>query len=254
MARLSVQKKKRSKKNLFERAYGKEADYTHLDHEADGYEDHIYNGLSWYRNNSTPRDEKRWTLEYLVNNDYSTDDVSYVKTISVKLFSNKGRYFRMMDRGAVLGEDRKSPLDKFIKKCLHDGKIKKESTPPKKSVQEYINEQVEEYLSALEIEWDNTVSHLIKKETVTFSMYSWLKSNNVKTVQVKRIGEYWKPMADELLSAINKEDPQLVEGYSYVGRVVLKKMHKTLIEWISDCDKFHQEKKATRKKRKKKIK
>ena len=252
MARLSVQKKKRSKKSLFERAYGKEVDFTNLDPESDTYCDRLHDGMSWYRNNATARDEKRWTLEYMLNNDYSTDNISYTKKIPVKEFGNKGRFFRMMDRGAVFESDRMITLKKFVKYCLKQGQIKQESEPPRKSVQDYIKEQIGEYFSSLELVYDTVSENIMKKETVSFSMYNWLKSNKVKTIQSKKIAEYWSPRAEELLSAINKEDPQLVEGYSFYGRVALKKLHRTIQEWISDCETYHSEMKSTRKKRTKK--
>ena len=252
MARLSVQKKKRSRKNLMERAYGKEADFRNLDSTSDNYSDKIHDGMSWYRNNASSRDEKRWTLEYMVNNDFSTDDISYAKKIPVKEFANKGRFFRMIERGAVFDSDKISTLKTFIKYCLKEGRIKKESEPPRKSVQDYIKEQIGDYLSSLEVMYDTVSEKIMNKETVSFSMYNWLKSNKVKTIQSKKIAEYWIPRAEELMSAINKEDPQLVEGYSYYGRVALKKLHRTIQEWIGDCEKYHTEMKSTRKKRRKK--
>ena len=244
---------KRNSKKLFERAYGKEPDFSKIDVNSDEYESALSSAYSWYRNNSTPRDEKRWTIEYLKNNKYSEEDISYVKAIPTASFLFKGRLFRMLTMGVTFSTEKKEELKGDISSWSKEGKRKKENAAPRKNVQDYINEQIEEYLGDLEMKYDDVSAKLSNKEKVNFSMLSWLKLNDVKSLQAKKIAEYWKPLANELLMAINKEDDQLSEGYNFMGRVALKKLYKTLNEWIDTCTQYAIEVKPKRKRRKRKC-
>lgn len=243
---------KRNSKKLLERAYGKEPEFTALDISSDEYDWNLAKAYSWYRTNSNTREEKTWTLDYMKEKGFSKDDMSYVKSLPVKSFSHRGRYFRLISRGAELPAQKSEELDAFLSSSIKEGKKKKETAPPRKNVQDYIREQVEEYLGDLESKMDDITAKLTKKEKVEFSILSWLKANEVKSIQAKRIAEYWKPLATEISKAINKEDPQLIEGYSFMGRVALKRLHKTLLEWIAVCDQYAVDVKPIRKKRRKK--
>ena len=53
--------------------------------------------------------------------------------------------------------------------------------------------------------------------------------------------------------AINNEDDQLSEGYDFMGRVALKKLYKTLNEWMDTCNQYAIEVKPKRKRRKQKC-
>lgn len=243
---------KRNSKKLLERAYGKEPEFNAFDLSSDEYDWNLSKAYSWYRTNSTTKQEKAWTLDYMKEKGFSKDDMSYVKSLPAKSFLNQGRFFRLSTRGATHQAQRIKDMDAFLSSSIREGKKKKETAPPRKSVQDYIREQVEEYLGDLEHKIDDITAKLSKKEKVEFSILSWLKSNDVKSVQAKRIAEYWKPLADEIQQAINKEDPQLTEGYSFMGRVALKRLHKTLIEWIEVCSQYAIDVKPIRKKRRKK--
>ena len=186
---------KRNSKKLLERAYGKEPEFTALDTSSDEYDWILAKAYSWYRTNCSTKDEKTWTLDYMKSKGFSKDDMSYVKSLPVKTFSHVGRYFRLMTRGAVLPAQKSEELGKFLSSSIKEGKEKKETAPPRKSVQDYIREQVEEYLGDLESKIDDITEKLTKKEKVDFSILSWLKANQVKSIQAKRIGEHWKPIA-----------------------------------------------------------
>lgn len=240
---------KRNSKKLLERAYGKEPEFTALDISSDDYDWELSKAYNWYRNNCTTREEKVWTLDHMKKKGFSKDDISYVKSLSVKSFVLKGRSFRLIDRGAVLTQRTSEDLDAFLYSSIRKGKKNKETALPRKSVQDYIREQIENYIGDLEIKIDDITTKLAKKEKVEFSILSWLKSNQVKSVQAKRIAEYWKPLSDEIQKAINKEDPQLIEGYDFMGRVALKRLHKTLLEWTEVCNQYAIDVKPIRKKK-----
>lgn len=243
---------KRNSKKLLERAYGKEPEFNAFDLSSDEYDWDLAKAYSWYRTNSTTKQEKTWTLDYMKEKGFSKDDMSYVKSLPAKTFLNQGRFFRLISRGATHQAQRTKELNAFLSSSIKEGKKKKETAIPKKSVQDYIREQVEEYLGDLELKIDDITAKLSNKQKVEFCILSWLKSNDVKSVQAKRIAEYWEPHANEILQAINKEDPQLIEGYSFMGRVALKRLHKTLIEWIEVCNQYAIDVKPIRKKRRKK--
>ncbi len=209
--------------------------------------------LSWYANQLTPKESKKFTLDYIKVNKFEKEVFEKISSVSEDRFLNLGFVCRMIQRGADL--DRKDWILKRISDLvkLVDGPqvvsqfAKREETF---TIQDRIFEQCSLYISEI----DGFVDQWIKtKKPVEFSPYDWLVSNLVKGVHAKQIAEHYKPLKEELLSAYNKTDEQLVEGYSLFKKTELRGFVGFITAIIDDCEKLINNAKVTRKPKKKKA-
>lgn len=209
--------------------------------------------LSWYANQLSPKESKKFTLDYLKANKFDKDLIEKISSVSEDRFLNLGFVCRMIQRGAEL--DRKDWILKRISnlvKLVDEPQVvsqfaKKEETF---TIQDRIFEQCSLYISEI----DGFVDQWIKtKKSVEFSPYDWLISNMVKAVHAKQIAEHYKPLKEELLSAYNKTDEQLVEGYSLFKKTELRGFVEFISTIIDDCEKLINNAKVTRKPKKKKA-
>ena len=85
-----------------------------------------------------------------------------------------------------------------------------------------------------------------------FSAKSYLLSNQVAGPIAKRIGEFFVPVAKEIREAIEGDDAQLVEGYSFLNKRELKRFAEFVEGIVADCEQMVQTAKANRAPRKRK--
>ena len=75
--------------------------------------------------------------------------------------------------------------------------------------------------------------------TKQFSMYEWLKANDVKHAQAKNIAAYYeKDVLPELLEAFEEKCDQLAEAYSFLTKPKLKLFIQFVENVITDCNKW----------------
>lgn len=209
--------------------------------------------LSWYANQLSPKESKKFTLDYLKEHKFDKEIQEKISSVSEDRFLNLGFVCRMIQRGAELDKTQwiLKRIDELVK--LVDGPkvvsqfAKKEETI---TIQDRIFEQCSIYISEI----DGFIDQWIKtKKPVEFSPYDWYIANMVKGVHAKQIAEHYKPLKEELLAAYNKTDEQLVEGYSLFKKTELKKFIDFISSIIDDCDKLVSNAKVSRKPRKKKA-
>ena len=68
-----------------------------------------------------------------------------------------------------------------------------------------------------------------------FSMKAYLATENVNSAVAKLIPEHFKKLEQELREAVAGKDDQLREGYSFMGKVKLKRFYALVQQIISDC-------------------
>lgn len=209
--------------------------------------------LSWYANQLSSKDSKKYTLDYIKQNKFDKHIQEKISNVSEDRFLNLGFVCRMLQRGAPLNkkewiEERINNLLRFVDGTQAVSQFsKKEET---RTVQDRIFEHCSIYISEI----DGYVDQWIKtKKPVEFSPYDWLVSKTVKGVYAKQISEYYKPLREELLGAYNKIDEQLVEGYSLFKRTELKKFIDFISSIIEDCERLISNSKVSRKPKKKKA-
>ena len=101
-------------------------------------------------------------------------------------------------------------------------------------------------LDTLEEEW-------IEGKTTNIDLYTQFQKHELKGAAVPYVRNRVESMRSEYYDAYHKNDEQLVEAYSYLSRKELKRRLDVFDNMLSDLDKIQSAAKATRKKRKPKV-
>lgn len=213
----------------------------------------ITRALSWYANQMTEKESKKFTLEYIKANKYSKEIIDSVSSASDSLFKNLGFVCRVIQRGAEL--DKSDWINYRIKEIIDfkledvaDSKLIP-STKSDKSIQDRMFDQATQYINDIE----GHIDTFIKTKEFDFKCYDWLVANSIKPIYLKQIQDHYKPLIEELTLTINKEDEQLVESYSHWTKKELNTYFKIIDSIIKDCENFGSNVKTVRKVRKKKV-
>jgi hypothetical protein len=117
------------------------------------------------------------------------------------------------------------------------------------SIQERMEDKAREHAGEFEGAIDEWI---ITRGKSNFSAKNYLLKNEVGAPIAKRIGELFVATAQELREALDGDDDQLTEGYSYLTRRELKKFAEFVETIIADCQQQVQTAKANRAPRKRK--
>jgi hypothetical protein len=215
----------------------------------------LVNALSWYANQYGPKESKKYTLDYLKKNKFDKAVIEKIADVDDWRFGNLGFCCRVVTNGAQLNENQLDWIEAKINQLAASTEkelIISEFEKPKESVsiQDRIYIQCNSYISDIEDIIDQLIA---TKRKVDFNPYDWMTKNDIKAVHAKQIIEHFIPTKEELVLAISKKDPDLVEGYSNFKKNELKLYHDLIESIIDDCDKIINNKKITRKPKKKKA-
>lgn len=119
------------------------------------------------------------------------------------------------------------------------------------SIQDRISENANMYGAQVDKEIDDFILNKCKSD---FSMQSFLTANTVSGVVAKKIAELYQPILNELNEAVNGTDPQLKEGYAFLGKRNLTKYRDFIQSIVNDCSQQVVSAKAQRKPRTRKVK
>ena len=117
------------------------------------------------------------------------------------------------------------------------------------SIQERMEDKAREHAGEFEGAIDEWI---VTRGKSNFSAKNYLLTHEVGAPIAKRIGELFVGTAQEIREALDGEDEQLVEGYSYLTRRELKKFAEFVETIIADCQQQVQTAKANRAPRKRK--
>ena len=125
------------------------------------------------------------------------------------------------------------------------GYYKEEDKPVKTaaerpSIQDRIKERVQDIIGDVEVLLDGAEK---------FNMYEWLQVNEIPAAHANKIADFYQPLMDEYLNAINGDK----EGYErYTDKQMLEKQ-QILSQLLNDCRRFSGNVKKARAPRKKKA-
>lgn len=221
-------------------------------------------------------------LDWMKKNGYSKLEIQAIKDAPTHaLPSTVGKLIRCMERGmpsihpeaeqyfASLPFHETPPIPKDDAATVHheinralshlnvklndvydeDAKPKAVSISPLDRIKERVNKEVILQLEELLDSWSTS-----RLGTASFNMSSFLRDSKIPAQGCKTILDWLERVLSEYSGALNKEDPELVEGYSYFPKPELRKIVKSLEEMIADVRNHAKIKNSTRKPRKKKVK
>ena len=111
------------------------------------------------------------------------------------------------------------------------------------TIQDRLNEKTSETIGELEGHYDEFVTN----PKYQFKPYDYLVANNVPQSQLSKYEAVYQARFDELKAAFNKEDEQLVEGYSHYKTADFKRIFAFLDQILNDIIQYRGLKKATKK-------
>ena len=204
--------------------------------------------------------------EYMVRNHYDAKDISAMKYLPKTIGSTQvtGKIARMYNRGMPdWSEENKERLENGIHSALsvcHEmqrrkkAEVKKDDAPKKPNVHEIVKEKVREKvlceLEGMLDEWTEDTRAPVKKFPIAMVM----RGENIPVSATGDVKAWLTKQRDEYKEAYDKTCPEMVEGYSYLGKPALRNRIKALDEMLNELVLYKSSKAAARKPRVKKPK
>ena len=192
----------------------------------------------WYRVHSTPKQLKKWTLNYVKNNFNKKEQLNYTGGNKYD-YETAGSLCKLVERGCPLdfvNDSIKSVLktiksDTLVKKAKISNQIKNlSSNKPRVDQKEKFADQLSEYMYKVNSEIDRLIDFPKIKKKDWWDAESYFKSKNIKPEFAVEITNQITPILNELKEALEGECEQLVEAYDFLK----KRYHTRLVEFISD--------------------
>jgi hypothetical protein len=188
--------------------------------------------FNWYNAMCDVNDAREYSVDYFKKINKS-EMVKVAKAVPDKLFPMTSAWvFRMLARGAAIDTvmvDR--AIARFSKiKIDSEDEPRLESKPSNViNIQDRIRDKASEIIGSVE--------ELIDKGD-EFSLYDWLKANEIPATYAPRIAAFYAPVLAELLEASDRSDPQLVEGYSSFSKKELQVRIILFNSIIEDAERY----------------
>lgn len=195
---------------------------------------------------------------------YAKDELKYDKEQIAKLEASpdwtcqlqSGALLRMRGRGLALRDNEYDKIRINLEQMLKHGAAKlaepQEDDAPAKvviTVQDRIKFKVQETVLG---DLEDMLDQWISGESPTIDVYEAMKAAILPAQASRFVIEWAQKLLTEMQGAINKEDPQLVEGYSHLSTKRKKEFVKWFESIITDAQRFGSNTKVVRKARAKK--
>ena len=198
--------------------------------------------LNWYNYHKSSSDAKKYFIEFLKKSGESKSVIDAISKSSSSISSTIGWLCRIK---LVNGEKFPVEYDSYISneknkilKSSHSNsndEVKNKTKKP--SIQENLENQLNEYLSDLSKVIDDFQKSNYK---LKFNSYEWFKTNNVKHQQAKKVAEYFeKNLLNELKEVQNNNCDQLKEAYSHLDKKELSLFIKFIESIIVSSEKWY---------------
>jgi hypothetical protein len=196
--------------------------------------------LTWYNYMCDNSDAREYIETYLKNTNRH-DAAKKLKRVSDSWIPLTAAWVcRMLSKGYELPESARPFAEKCITKALDKAKEEDKETTVV-SIQDRIRERQHDIIAEVEGMID---------DHETFSLYDWLKSNQIPAQYAGGIIEKYRPWLMELIEAYEGKDPQLKEAYRYMSRKELKDRVMFFNTLIEDAERYGEVTKKTRAPRK----
>jgi hypothetical protein len=229
----------------------------------EAYDRKLSSALNFYNYYLDREDYLPIIHDYMVTQGYGKKDLSMVKYVPKTSgeVSVTGKLCRMFNQGSPDYYDYRKLVKGNINQLLNDAKSAKEAkvqkpvdAKPKPNVHEIMKEKVRTTvlceLEGMLDEWTENTKPPVKK----FPIAMVLRGENIPVSATGSIKDWLTKQRDEYKEAYDKTCPQMVEGYSYLGKPALRNRIKALDELLNELVLYKSSKTAARKPRVKKPK
>ena len=201
----------------------------------DEYRTSLMKALGYYNLNMDNSQRAKVALTYIrkLNKKYydilsKAPDYEFLSLGSIITILNKGEYLSDKDKKGI----EEKIIELYIK--YESDASEDEDTRPKAPVISIEKRVIDAARTASE-EIDYAIDKFIHSKSWDFNTKAHLLANNVSGMVAKKIGEYYKLNVDEIDEAMNGEDEQLAEGYSFLTKTELKKFRAAIQSIVDDC-------------------
>lgn len=201
---------------------------------------------NWYSMYSNKKTKEKYIKEYLSVKELPTGFLKYCGSTAASAC-------RLLSKGYKLPQKTIDFVNSNIELAKKETSKNQSSDkePPVVSIQEKIQEATSNFIGEIEGLFDEYIQ---SKYKLTFNFKAKLDSWSVKSVHASKMLEWFKIKRKEYSDILTTKDPDLIEGYSNFSRKNLKNIVSFFDQLILDLVSFLDEKKATRKPRKRKVK
>ena len=141
-------------------------------------------------------------------------------------------------------------LEDVKKREALDKKVDEKKIRPKISIQDRIQNQVEDFISVLESKVDDFIDSEYK---LKYDVYGDLIDRGCKSVHARKMRPFFRDCYNELVDVYNKDDEYILEAWSHLK----PKYHKKMMDFygiiVDDLDRIIKNATAQRKPRKRKT-
>ena len=211
--------------------------------------------FTWYNRFYGKKDAKELLCQYLESNN-RTDEAKKIRKVEDKEFLMTLCWLaRMTMRGLELNEHEELTLENEISrlaKLVHKPEVivkEVELVSNRPNVQEIMREKARDAAGELEAIFDE----FITEGKVTQKTVDLVAKFNVMPQHIPLIVEIWKKKFEEFNEVVDSNDPDLVEAYSFMGKVKLRNTIKFIEQVLSDLNSYISIKKASKAPRKRKA-
>lgn len=202
--------------------------------------------LNWY-NIMCSVNEAREYLETYLKNAGRDADLKIFKTVPDTWVPLTAAWIaRMIHRGIPVFAESRGFLERKLLDAIknHSASEKKEEVAAPSnviSIQDRIREKANELIGSVE--------ELIDRDE-EFSLYDWLKTNEIPATYAPRIAAFYSPVLGELIEASEGVDSQLKEGYKHFTKKQLEQRIMFFNSLIEEAERYADTTKKIRKPRK----
>lgn len=200
------------------------------------------NALNWYNTMCTVAEARTYIKDYLKQHKRNDELKSFNRVPDVWVSTTCAWIAKISLNGTEIKEDSKEFFREKMKFMLSKA-AKEENTEEKAiskpvvSIQQRMREKSSDIIGEIE-------EMLDKNEE--FSLYDWLKANQIPATYVSDIVNKYTPWLAELIEAYEGEDEQLKEGYRCYTKKQLKERIVFFNKMIEDAERYGSVTKKTR--------
>jgi hypothetical protein len=202
--------------------------------------------LTWYNTMCTVNEAREYIETYFKNTGRAAD-LKKFKTVSDTWVPQTAAWIaRMIGRGVKVSDNSKKFMENQFRSAIdnHSSETKDQAdVKPTNvvSIQDRIRDKANDIIGCVE--------ELIDQNQ-EFSLYDWMKNNEIPATYAPRIAAYYAPILGELIEASEGKDPQLKEAYSHLNKKQLNERIMFFNTIIEDAERYADTTKKVRKPRK----
>lgn len=201
--------------------------------------------LTWYNYMSSVSEAKEYIKDYLKAKGRTSELKSFNRVPDNWIPTTAAWVARIMTRGTIVRPESVSFFEIKLADCLKKAEtiseVKTEIEKPVVSIQQRMRDKASDIIGEIEGLIDDGEQ---------FSLYDWLKSNEIPAAYASMIVAYYTPWLSDLLEVSEGDDIQLKEAYKHLSKKQIKERILFFNTIIEDAERYGNVTKKTRAPRK----